>query len=181
MRTGEHGFTYLLLLFALAVGAAGLATLGQSWQQAMQREREAELLFRGRAIERALARYAAGTPDGLPNLPATLAELLEDRRSGVPQRHLRRLYADPFTGRPDWLLLRRAVDGRIVGVRSRARAPALRTVGVPEKERQSADRAAVGDWRFVPPVAAADAAPASAPSPDEPDEPDEKDPRGDTP
>lgn len=169
MRTGERGFTYLLLLFALAVGAAGLATLGLHWQQAAQREREAELLFRGRAIERAIARYASATPEGLPAFPNALAELLEDRRSGVTQRHLRRLYADPFTGRPDWLLLRRAADGRIVGVRSRARAPALRVVGVPDKEAHGEGRSAVGDWRFVPPVAAADAASASAASSDDKD------------
>ncbi len=110
MRTGRpkpgrsRGFTYLWLLFVMALGGVALAALGQRQQSLQQREREAELRFRGEAIAKALASYARATPPGANPLPQRLEDLLEDRRSGSTRRHLRRLYADPFTGRADWAL-----------------------------------------------------------------------------
>lgn len=101
---GSRGFTYLWLLFVIALGGVALAALGQRQQTLQQREREAELRFRGEAIAQALASYARATPAGANPLPQRLEDLLEDRRSGATRRHLRRLYVDPFTGRPDWVL-----------------------------------------------------------------------------
>ncbi|MCV2349672.1 type II secretion system protein [Paucibacter sp. Y2R2-4] len=123
MRTGNsqslvsRGFTYLWLLFVIALGGVALAALGQRQQTLQQREREAELRFRGEAIAQALASYARATPAGANPLPQRLEDLLEDRRSGSTRRHLRRLYADPFTGRPDWALQ--------MGQAAAAQAPAL--------------------------------------------------------
>lgn len=124
----QAGFTYLWLLFALAIGAAGLAVVGQRNAQAVKREREAELIFRGQEIARALAAYAAPPGDG--KLPRKLEDLVEDRRGPSPRHHLRRLYTDPFTGAPDWVLLTGA-DGGIEGVHSRSDALALRTIDIP--------------------------------------------------
>ncbi len=112
MRTGERpshrspprGFSYLGLLFFIALTAAALAALGQRWSMAAQRERERELLFRGQAIVRAIESYAAATP-GRPAYPQRLEDLLEDRRGQRPRHHLRQLYADPFTGQADWALI----------------------------------------------------------------------------
>lgn len=156
----RRGFTYLVLLFMLAIGAAGLGALATQWQAATQREREAELLFRGSQMAQALGRYAAATPPGLPRAPQALEELLEDRRSTPPRRHLRRLYADPFSGQPDWLLLRDARGG-IVGLHSRATQRAWRRHGlpVPTPPRQPAS---VGDWLFMT-EAGPQAAPAQPP------------------
>jgi type II secretory pathway pseudopilin PulG len=125
-----RGYTYLLLLFMVALAGAALAMMGQQWQAAAQRERETELLFRGGQIRDALQRFNDLTPDGKPALPLALDELLLDRRGPEPRHHLRRLYADPFTAQVDWLLLRDAAGG-IVGVRSRSHHPALRRHGVP--------------------------------------------------
>jgi type II secretory pathway pseudopilin PulG len=153
MRTSERGFSYLLLLFALVLGGVLLAATGEHWQVLLQREREAELLFRGGEIRRALQSYHATAVDGVARYPETLADLLEDRREAPPQHHLRRLYLDPFTGAADWLLLRDA-DGRISGVHSRTRLPALRREGVPAApsltgETSAAPEGRVGDWWFV--------------------------------
>jgi type II secretory pathway pseudopilin PulG len=126
----RRGFTWLLLLFGLAIAGAGLARLGTQWQQAAQREREAELLFRGLQLRDALLRFQAQTPTGQPALPHTLDELLSDRRRPEPRHHLRRLWTDPFTGAADWVLLR-AADGGIVGLHSRATRPLLRRAGLP--------------------------------------------------
>ncbi|PTT85495.1 general secretion pathway protein, partial [Pelomonas sp. HMWF004] len=100
----QRGFSYLAVLFLVAITAAALAALGQAWSTAAQRERERELAFRGGEIAQALLRYQAASP--VPGqFPAALEDLLEDRRGPVPRHHLRRLYADPFTGQPDWVLV----------------------------------------------------------------------------
>jgi type II secretory pathway pseudopilin PulG len=123
MRTGESaGFTYLGVLILLALGSAMLAGAGERTQQALQRERERELVFRGQQIRQAIERYQQASPDG--RLPATWEELLSDTRSGTPVHHLRRRYVDPFTGRFDWVEMRDAGAG-IKGVHSRVTLPSL--------------------------------------------------------
>lgn len=129
-RRRQRGFTYLWLLFVLAIGAAGLAGLGQSAGAAAHRDREAELMFRGQAIADAISSYWSATPGEPKRLPATLDELLDDRRGPRPVHHLRRVYPDPFTGRTDWELLRDET-GRIAGVRSRADVAAMRVADLP--------------------------------------------------
>ncbi|MDG0833076.1 type II secretion system protein [Roseateles saccharophilus] len=155
-----RGFTYLWLLFALALGGVALAALGELEQTRQRREREAELRFRGEAIAAALGRYAERTPVGHLPLPQQLEELLADTRFPKPQRHLRQLYADPFTGRPNWeLVLGQAtiaagVDSQgkgtpkpqagrgIVGVRSSSTRHLLATAD---------GRSTAHDWVFVAP------------------------------
>lgn len=165
MRTGERcsqwGFTYLWLLFLLAAGAAGLGVAGQRWSGVLQSERERELLFRGAEIAKALAAYRAVPVEPGPDQPFGLEDLVEDRRGPGMRRHLRRAYEDPFTGQPDWVLLR-GEDGRWIGVRSRSDAPARITVDLdlPAKPLRPAR---VSDHRFLAAshTAAAPAAPAT--------------------
>lgn len=172
MRSGEHpvgdgrqrGFTYLGLLFIVALVGAGLGLAASSWTLQQHRQIEREQIWRGQAIGEALARYHAG-PQGRPSRaagepgvaaaappvlaaapggpfaaasapavaasapaegdwPRRLEDLLEDRRAARPVRHLRKLYADPCTGRPDWQLERNSLGG-IVAVRSRCDRRAL--------------------------------------------------------
>lgn len=163
-RPLARGFTYLLLLFGLAIAGVALAALGTQWQVVAQRERETELLFRAIQIRDALQRFHDQTPDGQARLPRTLDELLSDARWPVPRHHLRRLYADPFTRAADWQLLREA-GGGIVGLHSRSAQPALRQQALPagvqlvqantEHARASPDDSAsarpiqVRDWHLV--------------------------------
>lgn len=155
MRTGRpgspRGFTYLGLLFALALGGVALAAIGERWQLAAQREREAELLFRGSEIRVALERYAAATAAGAPPQPQTLQDLVHDTRGPAPRHWLRRLYVDPFSGSADWRLLRNA-EGGITGVASSAQRPALRRHGLPDGVTLAAEAPTplrVGDWEFI--------------------------------
>ncbi|MDM4767015.1 type II secretion system protein [Pelomonas sp. SE-A7] len=128
MRTCERsaprarGYSYLALLFFVAITSAALAALGRQWSIAAQRERERELEFRGHEIRRAIEAYLAATPAGQAGvLPRELDDLLVDRRGMHELHHLRRAYVDPFTGQADWELLP-ALDGRpgFLGVRSRS-------------------------------------------------------------
>lgn len=148
-RPPPRGFTYLVLLFGLAIGGAALATLGTQWQLAAQRERETELLFRGLQLRDALQRFHDQTPDGQPRLPQTLDDLLTDTRRPQPRHHLRQLYADPFTGQADWVLLR-APDGGITGLHSQSTRALLRQPtppGVLPAPGRTAPWQA-RDWRF---------------------------------
>jgi type II secretory pathway pseudopilin PulG len=146
-RTRQRGATYLLLLFLLAIMAAGMAAMGTQWAVAAQRERETELLFRGAEFSRALAGWRDATPAGEPSAPMQMQDLLVDQRSTPPRHHLRRLYPDPYTGVADWELLRGG-DGRIVAVASRVRLPALRRVHRPLRAGADPEQPSVGDWIF---------------------------------
>lgn len=119
MPTGERGFGYLGLLILLALLGAQLAAAGTQWAAAARRERERELAFRLQEFRRAIAAYRAAQEPG--ELPPSLQALLEDRRGSPPRHHLRRLYADPQTGRVDWVL-QTDEQGRVRGVTSRVAA-----------------------------------------------------------
>lgn len=96
----QRGFTYLGLLILIAVlSVATLVTL-EVGQLASRRQAEDELLFIGQEFEQALRSYMDSTPAGQRPYPASLQDLLKDNRHPRLQRHLRRLYTDPLTGRP---------------------------------------------------------------------------------
>lgn len=143
---GSRGIALLALLAVLAGLSLGIAAVGRHWSTAVQREREQELLERGGEIRRAIESYVAAVP-GMPQWPSRLQDLVSDDRFTPPRHHLRRLYADPFTGQADWLLMSTPdAPERFYGVRSRSRAPSL--------NRRAADvlgegGLAVGDWRFA--------------------------------
>ena len=116
-RKAQRGMIYLALLLAIAA-LGGLSAVGLRVAQTLQtRQAEAELLAIGDEFRAALKSYAEATPNGLPPAPETLAELLRDPRYPGVKRHLRRIYHDPFTGRPDWGIVR-GVDRRIIGIHS---------------------------------------------------------------
>ena len=93
------------MLFGVLVGVTlvgvGLMAANTLWSQVLQREREAELLFRGEAVVRAIERFQQDRPGTLPD---TLEELVEGK-------YLRRAWNDPFTGRPFRLLRQEAGAG----------------------------------------------------------------------
>ena len=142
-----RGFTYLGLLFALALIGLALGAAGTVWSAAARRDKEQELLWRGGEIRRAIARYyQAG--NGLHMFPKTLEDLLEDRRGPVMLRHLRRVYADPMTGAADWELLRN-VNGELIGVASSSSAEPVKQRGFAPTDVGFDDAACYCDWRFV--------------------------------
>jgi type II secretory pathway pseudopilin PulG len=84
---GERGYAMAALLVGLAVMAIMLSVALPVWRTAVQREREAELIFRGEQYAHAI-------------------EIFQRRNGGFPQsldvlektRAIRRLYKDPMTG-----------------------------------------------------------------------------------
>ncbi len=124
-RLRATGFTYLVLLWWVAISALMLAALGQQWQLESRRQREIEFVFRAEQIQAALAAYRCATADGQPSAPRHLQQLVHDARGEAPRHHLRRLWPDPITGK-DWGLLRQLPDDGIRGVYSLASGAPLR-------------------------------------------------------
>jgi len=144
----QQGFVLLWLLFLVAGLGVGLAAMGTVWHTAAQREKEAELLFVGDQYRRAIESFWKASPQGQERLPKSLDELLEDPRFSHPVRHLRRLYADPMTGKAEWGLLK-AADGGIAGVFSLSKAKPFKTDGFPAAYPGFRGKTSVGEWAFV--------------------------------
>lgn len=147
-RGSSRGFTYLGLLFALALLGLALGAAGTVWSVARQRDREQQLLWTGGEIRKAIAHYYQGGPGGLRAYPRSLQDLTEDRRGAVMVRHLRRAYPDPMTPDGDWELIRGS-DGGLTGVASKARAQPMKQKGFTEENRAFEDADCYCDWRFV--------------------------------
>ena len=77
----------------------------------------------------AIRSYALSSPGG-QRYPQRLEDLVLDPRFPFVKRHLRRIYADPLTGEPEW---GRVMAGdSIIGVHSLARGKPLKTTLDPE-------------------------------------------------
>ncbi|MFT0174476.1 type II secretion system protein [Paraburkholderia mimosarum] len=148
-RRGQLGLAYLALLIGVAiigVAAAGTIQLGALYQRRMA---EKELLYIGDQFQRALLSYADKTPLGLPTQPRTLDELVRDPRYPSPVRHLRRVYADPLTGKADWVLVLSPNGQTIVGIHSASREHPIQLRQFPERFRGFEDKRSYTQWVFI--------------------------------
>lgn len=115
-KRNQFGFTYVGLLIAVAVfglGSVGGTRLIASSERA---QREVELLFIGHQFRQAIRSYFLAGPK-VGQYPATLDDLLLDKRHPSVRRHLRRRFFDPITGNSDWGFVQ-APEGGIMGVYS---------------------------------------------------------------
>lgn len=141
---------YVALLLAVAMigglSAVGLKVAGSIQQRAA----EAELIAIGGEFSRALQSYADATPNGFPKTPESLAELLRDPRNPGIQRHLRRLYHDPLTGKADWGVVRDP-ERRIIGIYSLSERKPIKVTNFPEWLTISDGGAQHRHWIFAAP------------------------------
>ena len=86
---GQHGYAIVVLLVAMAVMAILATAAMPAWKQASQREKEAELVFRGEQYVRAIKLFSQRAGPGV--LPPTV-DLL------VKEKFLRKKFKDPITG-----------------------------------------------------------------------------------
>uniref|UniRef100_UPI0018FEC581 type II secretion system protein n=1 Tax=Ideonella sp. A 288 TaxID=1962181 RepID=UPI0018FEC581 len=149
-RATQRGVSYLALLLAVAITSGALAAGATVWSQVQRRQREAQLLWAGDQIRRALLAYSAfgaGGAEGGDSFPRTLEDLLLDPRSPAKRRFLRKVYDDPITHSTDWGLVRNA-QGRIIGVYSRSTAAPLKSGRFPRDYAAFARARSYADWRF---------------------------------
>jgi type II secretory pathway pseudopilin PulG len=147
----QAGFTYLLVLGFVFVLLLSLTIASEHIATALQREREAELLFVGHQYRSAIASYYQKSPNGIKQLPLKLEDLLEDKRTLTIQHHLRKRYRDPMTETDEWGLVRDG-QGQISGVYSLSQDSPMLTQ---EDTRFALDTSTDGhtktysSWKFV--------------------------------
>jgi len=163
VRRRARGFTYLTVLFIVAILSGGLALIGEVWHTSTLREREAELLFIGNQYRKAIERYYLSGPQR--QYPRSLEDLLKDPRRPGAERYLRKLYADPVTGKA-WVLVK-APDGGILGVHSSSDDRPLKVAGFRPRDAAFEGAQKYSDWIFTltPPAPVATPKPAAQPSP----------------
>lgn len=146
--SAQPGFTYLSLLFFVALVGPGLSALGLVWHLEAQRQKEAELLFVVDEFRPAILLYYERSPGGAKRYPQTLEDLLEDKRYPTMQRYLRRIYPGPMTGEANWEVVL-APEGGIRGVRSRSERKPIKQTGFPQRLASFVNAQSYSGWIFV--------------------------------
>ena len=183
MIRSQRGFVYLWAMFAVTVAGLVLAGTGQTWKVKAQREQELELLFIGEEFREAIMSYyggqggasggasggaqggtqgSAGAQGGARGeYPDSLEKLIEDKRSGVTIRHLRRIYLDPMTKTDDWGLVtepppedgsgatRSNISNGIIGVYSLSDKKPMKKENFPEHFAKFSEAETYQGWQFV--------------------------------
>ena len=144
----QSGFTYLAILFAIAIAGVLLAKTGIDWSQAGQREKERQLLFVGDQFRQAITLYYERTPGAAKRYPAKLEDLLTDERYITPQHYLRQLYRDPLTNRAQWGLVM-APEGGIMGVHSLSGASTIKRANFGYADEAFAGATKYSEWVFA--------------------------------
>ncbi|MDB5815456.1 MAG: hypothetical protein JWN23_2573 [Rhodocyclales bacterium] len=158
-RRFRGGFAYLWVLLLVAFMGIGLIAGVEILTTTTQRDKEAELLAIGRQFRVAIGRYyetqlnigqAAGArPSAGHQYPPTLEDLLLDSRSPAVRRHLRKIFVDPMTGKPDWGLV--LVAGRIAGIHSLSNSVPVKQDNFEADDMSFRDKKKYGEWIFTYP------------------------------
>ena len=141
----SRGFTYLTVLFIVAVITAGLALVGEVWETAAKREKEAQLLFIGNEYRKAITRYYLA---GKNQYPRAVEDLMKDPRQPGTVRYLRRNYTDPITGKAEWGIVK-APDGGIAGVYSLSELKPLKSANFRVRDAGFEAAQTYADWKFI--------------------------------
>ncbi len=121
----QYGFSYLAMLFLIAVLGVTLTTTYERSDTIAKRQKEKQLYFIGNQYKQALTSYYNASPGGFKELPKNIEGLLKDSRFVTTKRHLRKQYLDPMTGGDMQLILDE--DERIAGVYSASNESILQT------------------------------------------------------
>ena len=145
---GQKGFTYVWVLFVVALTSIALAGAVQVWRTEVRREKEKELMFAGEQFRQAIGSYYENSP-GLPKrYPDSLEKLLLDKRFPTVKRHLRKIFFDPMTNSSEWGLARQPNAG-IIGVYSLSKEIPLKRANFPERYADFAEAKDYRDWKFI--------------------------------
>jgi type II secretory pathway pseudopilin PulG len=145
-----RGFAYIWTLMLVAFMGVGAVIASELYSTSVRRDKERELLFIGHEFRAAIGRYYNSNAGGQQAYPLTLEDLLKDPRFPSARRHLRRLYADPVTGKSEWGTV--VVQGRIVGVHSLSAQLPIKQDNFDENEGAFRHKQKYSDWVFTYPA-----------------------------
>jgi len=151
MNSFQAGFSYLWVLLLVALLGLGLTLAVEIDSTIAQRDKEKALLVIGRQFRTAIGRYyEAQLSGGKHDYPATLDDLLKDNRVAGVKRHLRKIFVDPMTGKPEWGLVQ--LSGRIVGVHSLSDKTPIKQAGFEAEDSGLRGKQKYSEWVFVYPA-----------------------------
>ena len=144
----QEGFTYIGILLAVALVGTQLAVAGLVWSFAQDRQKERELLFVGDQFRAAIGRYYLNPQGPQKEYPRRLEDLVRDPRYPGAVRHIRKIYADPITGKVRWGLIK-TPDGSILGVYSLSEKAPIKIGNFSPAYNSFEKKRRYADWKFV--------------------------------
>lgn len=138
-----NGFTSLAVMFSIVLIGLSLTGAVQQWKTIMKRGREAELLFRGDQIRKAIAAYYL--IPGISKYPQKLEDLVEVPNISATKRFLRKVYKDPMTNK-DWGIVQ--IGDRIKGVYSKSDEESLKQANFPDEYKFFEGKTKYSEWVF---------------------------------
>jgi len=141
----DDGYTYITILIVVFTLALAALTTWIPSSTISAREKELELLFRGRAYVLAISSYYFSDAEN-PALPTAPENLINDPRF-PGKRHMRSLYVDPVSN-AQWDMVYGS-GGGLVGVRSSSHMVPIKQSGFSEEFSEFEDSDSYSDWGFV--------------------------------
>jgi hypothetical protein len=136
-RTNEVGYSLAMVMVLTTILVVGLSEVVVNWQKAMQREREEELIFRGKQYIRAIELWQRRFPG---TFPTSVDALLNTNN----MRFLRKRWKDPITNSDEWRLIKMNPDGSISGLTIVPGTAGTKDVKIPGAPSQSQSPSSVG-------------------------------------
>ena len=125
-----RGYMMIMLMLVVTCLAIGLLVAWPVWETQLRREKEEELIFRGRQYVEAVRLFQLKNPG---RFPTTLEELGE-------KRFIRKLFRDPMSSTGEWnvvLFMGGVVSGGIGGGPAPGQGPGQGPGGPPGQARRS--------------------------------------------
>jgi type II secretory pathway pseudopilin PulG len=143
----EKGYTFIWIMFAVALASIALAGAGLVWKTEARREKEKELLFIGEQFRLAIGSYYEKSP-GAKRYPDSIEKLLSDNRFPTATRHLRKIFYDPMTGVAEWGVISRPGVG-VIGVHSLSTQKPLKKANFHERYASFSGAESYREWKFI--------------------------------
>ena len=143
----QSGFTYVIVMFLVAVLSIIAVRALENTLTAERRDKEAQLLLIGQAYADAIGAYYNGSPGTEKRWPQKPEDLLLDQRTSRAFRMIRKLYRDPITGSKEWGYVYNGDD--LVGVYSLSTQKPLKRDQFPPNQVGFRNANSYQDWKFV--------------------------------
>jgi len=148
VKRRQGGFNYVITMFVVAVVSVAAMHGVENMLTKAKREKEAQLMWVGRAYRDAIKSYYENSPGTLKTYPPDLQALLTDARATRIRRPLRRLYRDPITNGEEWGVVYHE-SGGVMGVFSLSKNAPFKVDGFEIDEVSFKNAKHYTDWRFV--------------------------------